>query len=159
MLEENRLRGVLFIVGVDSATGAVTREARRVPIEGIRGDVDQVEWSPGSDSIVFLAAEGHDQHALYVVARDGGRARLIHQFSSDQQFSGLGVSPDFRWVAFVAPASDGHFQVFRVPVSGGTPTQVTFDPTDKTQPAVSRDGTRIAFTVFTYRMQFWVLEP
>lgn len=32
-------------------------------------------------------------------------------------------------------------------------------PTDKTQPAVSRDGTRIAFTVFSYRMQFWVIEP
>ena len=157
--EQNRLRGVLFTVGVDSATGAVTREARRVPVEGFRGDVDQVEWSPGSDSIVFSAAEGHDQRALYVVARDGGPARLIHRFSSEQQFSGLGVSPDFRWVAFIAPASDGHFQVFRVPVSGGTPTQVTFDPTDKTQPAVSRDGTRIAFTVFTYRMQFWVLEP
>jgi len=157
--EGNRLRGVLFTVGVDSATGAVTREARRVPIEGIRGDVDQVEWSPRSDSVVFSAAEGHDQRALYVVARDGGPARLIQRYTSEQQFSGLGVSPDFRWVAFVAPASDGHFQVFRVPVSGGTPTQVTFDPTDKTQPAVSRDGTRIAFTVFTYRMQFWVLEP
>ena len=155
----NRLRGVLFTVGVDSATGAVTREARRVSIDGLRGDVDQVEWSPGSDSIVFSAAEGHDQRALYVVARDGGPARLIHRFTSEQQFSGLGVSPDFRWVAFVAPASDGHFQVFRVPVSGGTPTQVTVDPTDKTQPAVSRDGSRIAFTVFTYRMQFWVLEP
>jgi Tol biopolymer transport system component len=157
--EENRLRGVLFTVGVDSATGAVTREARRVPIDGIRGDVDQVEWSPGSDSIVFSAAEGQDQRALYVVARDGGPARLIHRFTSEQQFSGLGVSPDFHWVAFVAPARDGHFQVFRVAVSGGRPSQVTFDPTDKTQPAVSRDGPRIAFTVFTYRMQFWVLEP
>ena len=159
VVEGNRLRGVLFTVGVDSATGAVTREAGRVPIEGFRGDVDQVEWSPGADSIVFSAAEGHDQRALYVVAREGGVARLIHRFTSEQQFSGLGVSPDFRWVAFVAPANDGHFQVFRVPVSGGTATQVTFDPTDKTQPAVSRDGTRIAFTVFTYRMQFWVLEP
>jgi Tol biopolymer transport system component len=157
--EGNRLRGVLFTVGVDSATGAVTREARRVPIDGVRGDIDQVEWAAGSDSIVFSASEGHDQRAIYVVARDGGPARLIHRFASEQQFSGIGVSPDFGWVAFIAPATDGHFQVFRVGVAGGTPTQVTFDPTDKTQPAVSRDGTRIAFTVFTYRMQFWVLEP
>jgi Tol biopolymer transport system component len=157
--EGNRLRGVLFTVGVDSATGAVTREARRVPIDGVRGDIDQVEWAAGSDSIVFSASEGHDPRAIYVVARDGGPARLIHRFASEQQFSGIGVSPDFGWVAFIAPATDGHFQVFRVGVAGGTPTQVTFDPTDKTQPAVSRDGTRIAFTVFTYRMQFWVLEP
>jgi len=59
----------------------------------------------------------------------------------------------------IAPATDGHLQVFRVPVAGGTPTQLTADPTDKTQPAVSRDGTRVAFTVFSYRMQFWVTEP
>jgi Tol biopolymer transport system component len=154
-----RLRGVLFTVGIDSATGAVTREARQVPIVGVHGDVDQVEWASASDSIVFSAAEGRDQRAIYVVARDGGPARLIHRFTSEQQFSGLGVSPDFKWVAFIAPASDGHMQVFRVRASGGTPTQVTFDPTDKTQPAVSRDGTRIAFTVFSYRMQFWVIEP
>jgi len=153
------LRGVLFTVGVDSATGRVTREARRVTIEGVHGDVDQAEWAAGSDSIVFSATEGPDQRAIYVVAREGGPARLVHRFTSEQQFSGLGVSPDFRWVAFIAPATDGHFQVFRVPVTGGTPTQVTFDPTDKTQPAVSRDGTRIAFTVFSYRMQFWLIEP
>jgi Tol biopolymer transport system component len=155
----SRLRGVLFTVGVDSATGAVTREARRVPIDGIHGDVDQAEWAAGSDSIVFSATEGHDRRAIYVVAREGGPARLVHRFTSEQQFSGLGVSPDFRWVAFIAPASDGHFQVFRVPTAGSTPTQVTFDPTDKTQPAISRDGTRIAFTVFSYRMQFWLIEP
>ena len=155
----NRLRGVLFTVGIDSSTGAVTRPASRVAVDGVRGDIDQVEWTPGSDSIVFTAAEGQDQRAIYVVARSGGPARLIHRFTSEQQFSGVGVSPDFTWVAFIAPANDGHYQVFRVSASGGTPTQVTFDPTDKTQPAVSRDGTRIAFTVFSYRMQFWVIEP
>jgi len=155
----SRLRGVLFTVGIDSATGTVTRAARRVPIDDVRGDIDQVEWASGSDSIVFSAAEGPDTRAIYVVARDGGPARLVHRFTSEQQFSGLGVAPDFRWVAFIAPASDGRFQVFRVSATGGTPSQVTFDPTDKTQPAVSRDGTRIAFTVFSYRMQFWVIEP
>jgi Tol biopolymer transport system component len=157
--EGPRMRGALFTVGVDSATGTVTREARRVPIDGLRGDVDQVEWSSTSDSLVFVAAEGPATRAIYVVGRQGGTPRLVHRFESDQQFSGLGVSPDFRWVAFVAPATDGHFQVFRVPIGGGRPTQLTFDPTDKTQPAVSRDGTRVAFTVFSYRMQFWMLEP
>jgi len=154
-----RLRGVLFTVGIDSATGTVTREARRVAIDGVRGDIDQVEWASGSDSIVFSAAEGHDQRAIYVVARDGGPARLVHRFTSEQQFSGIGVAPGFRWVAFIAPANDGHMQVFRVSARGGTASQVTFDPSDKAQPAVSRDGSRIAFTVFSYRMQFWVIEP
>jgi Tol biopolymer transport system component len=144
---------------VDSATGTVTRATRRVSIDGLRGDVDHAEWSPTSDSLIFTAAEGADQRAIYVVGRDGGTPRLVHRFTCDQGFSGVGVSPDFRWAAFIASANDGHFQVFRVPVAGGAPTQVTFDPTDKTQPAVSRDGSRIAFTVFSYRMQFWLIEP
>jgi Tol biopolymer transport system component len=160
IVEANRMRGVLFTVGVDSATGRVTREARRVPIDDLRGDIDQVEWSPTSDSLVFLAGDGLESRAIYVVAREGGTARPVHRFTSDQQFSGVGVSPDFRWAAFVAPANDGHRQLFRVPLSGGgAPTQLTFDPTDKTQPAVSHDGTRVAFTVYAYTMQFWSIEP
>jgi len=154
-----RLRGALFTIGVDSASGAVTREARRVPLDGIAGDVDAVEWSAASDSLAFTVSEGRDQRAIYVAAREGGTPRLVHRYTSEHNFPGLGVSPDFRWMAFIAPGTDGHFQVFRVPVSGGTPTQVTFDPTDKTQPAVSRSGALIAFTVFSYQMRFWTIEP
>ena len=156
--EGGRMLGTLFTAGIDSATGIVTREARRVPVTAYGGSIDQVEWSRSSDSLVFIAAEGPTTRAIYIVAREGGAPRLVHRFTSEQQFSGVGVSPDTRWVAFVAPATDGHFQVFRVPIEGGTPTQVTFDPTDKTQPAVSRDGSRIAFTVFKYDMQFWLME-
>jgi Tol biopolymer transport system component len=154
-----RMRGALFTVGIDSARGAVTREARRVPVDGVVGDIEAVEWSATSDSLVFLAAEGLDRRAIYVVARAGGKARLVHRFTSEQWFSGIGVAPDFRWVAYIAPATDGRFQVFRVSISGGPPAQITFDPTDKAQPAVSRDGGSIAFTVFSYRMQFWTIHP
>lgn len=153
-----RLRGALFVLGVDSATGGVTHEARRIPITGTEGDIDAAEWVT-SDSTVFLASEGLDRRAIYIVARQGGRARLVHRFTSEQNFSGLGVSPGSRWVVFVAPAADGYFQLFRVPISGGTATQLTFDPTDKTQPSVSHDGKSIAFTVFSYQMQFWLIEP
>ena len=157
--EANRTRSVLFTVGIDSATGRVTREARRIPIDGLSGDVDQVGWSPTSDSLVFLVADGFESRAIYVVARAGGAPRLVHRFTSDQQVSGVGVSPDFRWAVFAAPATDGHRQLFRVPLAGGAPTQLTFDATDKTQAAVSHDGTRIAFTVDSYTMQFWSIEP
>jgi Tol biopolymer transport system component len=153
------MRDVLFTIGVDSGSGTVTREARRVPLDGIAGDADAVEWSATSDSLVFTVSEGLDRRAIYVAAREGGKPRLVHRYTSEQNFSGLGVSPDFRWVAYIARAADGHFQVFRLPLSGGTPTQVTFDPTEKTQPAVSRNGALIAYTVFSYQMHFWTIEP
>ena len=157
--EGGAMRGALFTVGIDSASGVVTREARRVSLDGVVGDADAVEWSANSDSLVFTVSEGLARRAIYVVAREGGKPRLVHRYASEQNYPGLGVSPDFRWVAYIAPGADGHFQVFRVPVAGGTPTQITFDPTDKTQPAVSRSGSSIAFTVFSYQMRFWTIEP
>ena len=116
------------------------------------------EWA-GNETIVFdaITALGHKE--LYAVARTGGRPRLIRRYQSDQVYSGIGTSLDGHWVAYVAPAEDGHFQVFRVPVAGGTPRQLTFDPTNKTQPAYSPDGRRLAFTVFSYVVQFWLLGP
>jgi Tol biopolymer transport system component len=157
--EGGRWRGVAYLLGIDASTGKVTREAGRVPLEGITGDVDQVVWAGSADSLAFDVAEGLDRRAIYAVAREGGRPRLVHRFRSEQRYSGIGVSPDFRWVAFIAPAPDGHFQVYRVPTSGGVPKQVTTDPSDKTQPAVSPDGRSIALTVVSYSTQFWLLEP
>ncbi len=59
----------------------------------------------------------------------------------------------------MGPSSNSYFQIFRLPVTGGTPEQITFDPSDKTQPSYSPSGDRIVFTVFSYESQFWVLAP
>jgi Tol biopolymer transport system component len=150
------LHGVAFIVGVNQADGVVTEAARRIPIDGVEGDIDAVEWLT-ADSLVLLAGQGN-RRAIYVASRDGGPARAVHRFTSEQHFSGIGVATKGRWVAFIAPGPDGHFQVFRVPLAGGTPQQLTTDPTDKTQPSVSHDGASVAFTVFSYHMQFWLIE-
>lgn len=157
IFEGQRRRSCVFIVGVNATTGAVTRPAQRISFTGVVGDIEGAEWLT-ADSLVLLAREG-DRQAIYVTSRDGGSAREVHRFTSEHPYSGLGVSAPGRWAAFVAPAADGYFQIFRVPLAGGTPTQVTTDPTNKTQPAVSHDGASIAYTVFTYQMHFWLMEP
>ena len=84
-----------------------------------------------------------------------GDERVVHRFASEHDAPGLAASPDGRAIAFIAPAADGLFQVFRMPLPGGAAVQVTTDRSNKTQPAWSPDGRQLAFTVWNYDAQFW----
>ena len=106
-----------------------------------------------------MIKEGPGRHAIVAVGANGGAPRFVHRFASEHDSPGLGVSPDGQSAAFIAPAADGYFQIFRLPLTGGTPTQVTTDPSYMTQPSWSPDGERIAFTVWNYDAQFWRITP
>ena len=154
-----RRHPVIYVMGIDQATGTVTRPEQPVAIGGFEGDGLDAEWLPDSERLVVHGFERLDRHALFVVPRQGGAAREVHRYRSEHRFSGIGLSPDGKWVAFPAPAPDGYFQLFRVPIAGGIPTQLTFDPSNKTQPSYAPDGQRLALTVWEYQVQFWMLLP
>jgi Tol biopolymer transport system component len=153
-------RSVLWILGVDQSNGEVTLPLRAVPLGELGDDVGHAEWLGSSESIAFTAFRAPDSHGIYRVVRQGGTPRLLHPYTSPQRNDGLGASPDGRWLVFVAPDSTGRLQLFRVGAAAGSrPEQLTFDATDKTQPAVSPDGRRIAFTTWRYEARFWTIRP
>ena len=152
-------RAHLFVIGIDQVTGEVTQPQRAVPIDGLDADIIHGEWADQGETLVFETASAIGEKAVWRVPRDGGAPARIHSYGSDQVHSGISVSPDSRWIAFVDRAPDGFFQIFRVPMTSGAAEQLTADPTHKTQPAFGPRGERIAFTVFDYRVHFWRVRP
>jgi Tol biopolymer transport system component len=158
-VDDGARRSGLYRIGVNQETGDVTADHAEIPLAGSFGDISMAEWSPDSQQLVFESDVGSGTKGIYVVSASGGTPTRIHEFESEQMWSGISVSPDFEWVAYIAPGDHGRFQVWRVPIAGGEPEQLTFDPTDKAHPSYSPDGNQIAFTVFNYEVVFWLIEP
>jgi len=151
-------RTSLFVAGVDQGSGEVADRPAAVAAGGFDGDMGHAEWLPDSDHIVAIAKEAPGRHAILVLPRGGGAARVVHRFASEHDNPGIAVSPDGARIAFVAPAPDGFFQLFHRPLDGGAIVQLTADPSNKTQPSWSPDGRQIAFTVWSYDAQFWRIQ-
>ena len=144
-------RSVMFVAGVDQETGELTRPAAELLPHLVDAEVSHAEWLPDSSHIVVISKEGPGHHVITTIGREGGDERVVHRFASEHDAPGLAVSPDGREVAFVAPATDGFFQIFRMPLAaprsapsadGRRPAvQVTTDRSNKTQPAWSPTGT------------------
>jgi Tol biopolymer transport system component len=90
---------------------------------------------PGGRSLLFV----RNGPALWQIGIDGQNARLVKALPSVQYPV---VTPDGKWVFFVS-TSTGSETLWKMPADGGEPVRVL--NALATRPAISPDGTRIAF--------------
>lgn len=108
------------------------------------------------DIVVFTSEDD-----LWSVPAAGGIARRLT--SSISQASRPMLSPDGRWLAFVA-REEGHNELYAMPASGGEAKRLTYFGA-VTQPAGwSRDGSKILFTTnhaqpFRHIMRVYEISP
>lgn len=82
-----------------------TRKLDLAPLERVTG----TRWSPDSRRLVIIGNEKGHRPRTYEVSLDGGAPKAI----TPEGVTGLGVSPDGRWLAVVAP--DGVGSLFALP--------------------------------------------
>lgn len=107
------------------------------------------------DTVVFTYASD-----LWVADRKGGHARRLTSHRGEERRAR--ISPDGSLVAFQA-AYDGDPDVYVMPIEGGAPRRLTYDPSPEGIVGWTPDG-RIAYSStggnFTNRhARLWLIEP
>jgi Tol biopolymer transport system component len=104
---------------------------------GLSADGKRLTWS--------VMTETANIWTLPIPARDSvpfSRARQVTQ--GTQNIENLDVSPDGAWLYYDSDRN-GNSDIWRQPIAGGTPQQVTTDPAPDFDPTVSPDGNEVAF--------------
>lgn len=82
------------------------------------------QWSPDGRRISFFATTGlAGKYAVYVVGAEGGRPSRLTRSEGDLEALPA-WSNDGRWI-YVTSARSGGLQIWKVPVNGGEPIQLT----------------------------------
>jgi serine/threonine protein kinase len=103
----------------------------------ISADGRRLAWSTLTQTANFWS--------LPIPARDSIPLSRATQVTSGSQNVEMGsVSDDGIWLYYDSGRS-GNFDIWRVPLAGGQPEQITTDPANDFAPAVSPDGREVAF--------------
>lgn len=148
----NALDNDMDIVLISTRDGSVLKNITRgytAQYETIKYEIDptlgkSLAWSRDGDRLAFFARDGQ-KHALFVLdVLTGAIARRI-KLDVDQP-AGPVFYPDGRKIMFTAFAR-GQRDVFAVDLAGGAAENLTRDGLYEKAPAISPDGTTVAYSI------------
>jgi Tol biopolymer transport system component/DNA-binding SARP family transcriptional activator len=126
-----------------NASGALNGEPIRIST-GL--DAHSLALSPTADRIVYATYRGRVNIWSLPIRTDKlvGLDDAAGLTTGNQTIESISVSPDRRWVYFTSDRS-GNSDIWRMPLAGGEPIQITTDPSDDFAPEQSPDGRWIAY--------------
>jgi Tol biopolymer transport system component/DNA-binding winged helix-turn-helix (wHTH) protein len=93
------------------------------PLTSLRGTAGAPRWSPDGRHIAF-EFRPKDHTEVYLLEVDGGPPRLLPTLPGSDN-GGPNWSRDGKWIYFYSDRGGEPFQLWKVPVTGGSPIQIT----------------------------------
>jgi Tol biopolymer transport system component/DNA-binding winged helix-turn-helix (wHTH) protein len=124
------------------------------PTANVVGDQNPV-FSPDGKSVAFMRIVGENTPDVYVVPVFGGPAR---QLTFDERLvSGITWTADGKRLIF-SSRRDGGQSLWTMPLSGGEPERLNLGGAAATDPTVSREGDKLAYTQGLVHPNLWAIE-
>jgi Tol biopolymer transport system component/DNA-binding winged helix-turn-helix (wHTH) protein len=92
-------------------------------LTSLQGTAGTARWSPDGRYIAFEFHPG-ERSEIYVADLDGGPPRLVPTLPGADNLA-PNWSRDGRWIYFASNRGGSTWQLWKVPVAGGTPVQIT----------------------------------
>ncbi|MFZ0734820.1 MAG: winged helix-turn-helix domain-containing protein, partial [Candidatus Sulfotelmatobacter sp.] len=92
-------------------------------ITSLHGTAGRARWSPNGHYIAF-EFHPHERSEIYVVEVPGGVPRLLPTIPGSDNLS-PSWSRDGKWIYFASKQGAEPFQIWKIPIQGGTPLQLT----------------------------------
>jgi Tol biopolymer transport system component/DNA-binding winged helix-turn-helix (wHTH) protein len=92
-------------------------------LTSLHGTAGTARWSPDGNHVVFEFQSQH-YYEIYVVDVPDGRPRLLPTLPKSDN-GAPNWSRDGKWIYFYSTDENGLFQLWKIPVQGGTPVQIT----------------------------------
>lgn len=92
-------------------------------ITSLHGTAGRARWSPNGRYIAF-EFHPHERSEIYIVEVPGGVPRLLPTIAGSDNLS-PSWSRDGKWIYFASKRGGEAFQIWKMPITGGSPKQLT----------------------------------
>jgi eukaryotic-like serine/threonine-protein kinase len=139
-------RAGIFFISVESG------EKRDSRIQLPAAFVDYPSFSPDGKSLAFVCGSGFLSNDIYVVPVSGGKPRPLT--SVHALVGGLAWVPDGKQIVF-SSNHQGLKTLWKVPLKGGQPEQISIPGEDAGNPTIALRGNRMAFVRYKVDTNLW----